>query len=184
MPTIYFRKESTTLKKTTSLLLLLSFILFSSVEVANAKDIDITQYSNNTATIEQFEKIAEPYLKTYINVKVIDTDKAREDKASSDFLVSAELYNTKVLAEAGIKDRGGFPLANYGRYCGPRNSGPEAPVDDLDTACRSHDRCYGRHGYGNKKCDRDFVATLQRILPHAQNPFKRLYIKAAIAVFG
>ncbi|QPK94387.1 hypothetical protein HCQ94_01380 [Actinomyces sp. zg-332] len=171
-------------KKILSSLLLFGLVFFGYAGIANAEDINISHYSNNTSTIEQFEKLAQPYLKTYINVKVIDTDKAREDKASSDFLISAELYNTKVLAEAGIKDKGGFPLINYGKYCGPGNSGPGQPIDDLDTACRSHDRCYGRHGYFNSQCDRDFVATLRRLLPHATNTYKRLYIEAALAIFG
>lgn len=44
-----------------------------------------------------------------------------------------------------------FPF--HGRYCGPGHSGPGTPVDRLDSACRTHDRCYASQGYGSRSCD-------------------------------
>lgn len=45
----------------------------------------------------------------------------------------------------------GIPI--YGRWCGPRVSGPGAPIDDLDACCMTHDRCYDREGYFDCGCD-------------------------------
>ncbi len=33
-------------------------------------------------------------------------------------------------------------LAMYGNWCGPGMSGPDAPVDSLDSLCEQHDVCY------------------------------------------
>lgn len=33
-------------------------------------------------------------------------------------------------------------LKVHGRYCGPGHSGPGAPVDALDAACKAHDEAY------------------------------------------
>jgi len=35
----------------------------------------------------------------------------------------------------------------YGGYCGPGSSGG-TPIDDLDSACKDHDDCYGESGMG------------------------------------
>ncbi|WP_164670498.1 phospholipase [Virgibacillus doumboii] len=47
------------------------------------------------------------------------------------------------------------------KYCGPGCSGPGAPIDDLDAACKAHDDCYRRFG-PSCECDQLF---LQRIGP-------------------
>jgi len=67
----------------------------------------------------------------------------------------------------------------YGRWCGPGCSGPGAPIDSVDTCCRTHDGCYARRGYFDCQCDRDL---LRCIAPQRSiwNPRGR----AAWAVWG
>ncbi|RLL44871.1 phospholipase [Oceanobacillus piezotolerans] len=47
-------------------------------------------------------------------------------------------------------------------WCGPGCSGPGAPVNRVDAACRAHDLCYR---YGGNRCDCD-VAFLRRLEPY------------------
>jgi len=49
----------------------------------------------------------------------------------------------------------------YGHWCGPGNppigESPE-PIDELDEACKEHDRCYARKGFGDCECDLNLIA--------------------------
>lgn len=45
------------------------------------------------------------------------------------------------------------------RYCGPRCSGPGAPVNRLDAFCMQHDACYSKYG-PSKHCDDIFLRQL------------------------
>ncbi|SDI04055.1 phospholipase [Alteribacillus bidgolensis] len=56
-----------------------------------------------------------------------------------------------------------FPGYNW---CGPGCSGPGAPVNAVDAACKAHDECYRVFGGPSCKCDQLF---LQRLY-HLQNP--------------
>ena len=64
----------------------------------------------------------------------------------------------------------------YGNFCGPgwpeyppNNTAADniafidaiEPVDDLDRACRAHDRCYWQFGADNPQCDEMFAALLR-----------------------
>lgn len=51
-----------------------------------------------------------------------------------------------------------FPGYNW---CGPGCSGPGAPINDVDAACKQHDECYRRH---RSPCECDQVF-LQRLRP-------------------
>ncbi|WP_186579392.1 Parvovirus coat protein VP1-like protein [Aquibacillus kalidii] len=53
------------------------------------------------------------------------------------------------------------------RYCGPRCSGPGAPVNALDAVCAQHDACYRK--YGKRMCDDIF---LRQVTPFLSNPRK------------
>ncbi|SET64612.1 hypothetical protein SAMN05216389_11855 [Oceanobacillus limi] len=45
------------------------------------------------------------------------------------------------------------------RYCGPRCSGPGAPLNQLDVFCIQHDACY-RQGTPRRICDDIFLNQL------------------------
>lgn len=52
-----------------------------------------------------------------------------------------------------------FPGYNW---CGPGCNGPGEPINEVDAACKAHDKCY--RGYGDRcKCDSEF---LRRLRPH------------------
>lgn len=70
-----------------------------------------------------------------------------------------------------MKDRKGkigiciFPGYNW---CGPGCSGPGAPINDVDAACKQHDECYRKTG-DYCECDRIFLEQLKsKINPHTQ----------------
>ncbi|MFD1928331.1 phospholipase [Sporosarcina siberiensis] len=51
-----------------------------------------------------------------------------------------------------------FPGYNW---CGPGCSGPDAPINAVDAACKVHDECY--RGTGNRcRCDREFLRQLEQ----------------------
>ncbi|MBC8715636.1 hypothetical protein FXW04_09865 [Staphylococcus pseudintermedius] len=45
----------------------------------------------------------------------------------------------------------------HGNYCGKGNNGGK-PIDKLDAACKAHDECYEKYGWGKCKCDLPFIA--------------------------
>jgi hypothetical protein len=54
------------------------------------------------------------------------------------------------------------------KWCGPGCSGPGAPINRVDAACKAHDLCY--EYYGNKcYCDRMFIHQLRPLI----NPYTR-----------
>ncbi|TQR19387.1 phospholipase [Psychrobacillus vulpis] len=58
-----------------------------------------------------------------------------------------------------------FPGYNY---CGPGCSGPGAPINDVDAACKAHDECYSKRG-NLCECDREFLRRLRpQINPYTQ----------------
>ncbi|MBS4201022.1 phospholipase [Bacillus sp. FJAT-49732] len=54
------------------------------------------------------------------------------------------------------------------RWCGPGCSGPGAPINEVDAACKAHDECYQRYG-SSCDCDRAFLRRLRSI----KNPHTR-----------
>lgn len=59
-----------------------------------------------------------------------------------------------------------FPI--YGHWCGLGHSGPHEPIDELDTICMNHDKCYEKHGMHAQKCDLKMLAELTE-LQQSQN---------------
>lgn len=89
---------------------------------------------------------------------MFDADRTAKDGAS-DFLIDVgNSYNEWQFARSG--DRVSFPY--HGNWCGPGHSGPDAPIDTLDTACMHHDKCYAERGYNSCSCDDELVAEINR----------------------
>lgn len=74
-------------------------------------------------------------------------------------------------------------LRIHGRWCGPGISGPEAPIDEVDGACRDHDLCYAAHGWGSIECDAYLVHDLRKKLQHPEALTIRAMIAARFIVF-
>ena len=76
-----------------------------------------------------------------------------------------------------------FPMY-HGRYCGKGNLGGK-PKDRLDAACKKHDECYAKHGWGKCKCDYPFVLSALSIAKNKKyRKAYRLRAKGAAYVFG
>nr|WP_082732065.1 phospholipase [Sporosarcina sp. HYO08] len=52
-----------------------------------------------------------------------------------------------------------FPGYNW---CGPGCNGPGPPINELDAACKAHDKCYQR-GRCACECDQEFLCRLRRL---------------------
>lgn len=46
-------------------------------------------------------------------------------------------------------------------WCGPGCNGPGPPVNDVDAACKAHDKCY-RDNRNRCECDQEFLCRLER----------------------
>ncbi|MDX8366780.1 phospholipase [Cytobacillus sp. IB215665] len=54
------------------------------------------------------------------------------------------------------------------RWCGPGCSGPGAPINDVDAACKAHDECYRIYGR-TYECDLMFVRQLRpKVNPYTE----------------
>jgi hypothetical protein len=69
----------------------------------------------------------------------------------------------------------GFCLFPGYRYCGPGCSGPGAPINDVDAACKKHDECFSKYGL-SCKCDIQFLRRLKKKC----NPYTKKGRQAAI----
>lgn len=101
-----------------------------------------------------------------------------------------ELENSEVINKfenEGIITYGfSFPIGNYGNYCGKGNEGGK-PIDDLDSACKSHDACFlgfNNKTAKNKKCNFNFVGRLLPIVQYTSVlSYKGAYARAAVHLF-
>lgn len=71
----------------------------------------------------------------------------------------------------------------WGNWCGPGHSGPEPPVDTLDTLCMCHDKCYAARGYFNCYCDAQLKAEIDRFA-HRMTPRERSMAAAVKMAFS
>lgn len=62
------------------------------------------------------------------------------------------------------KENRGFRFCLFPGYswCGPRCNGPGGPVNEVDAACKAHDKCYRLYG-DRCHCDQEL---LRRIHPY------------------
>jgi hypothetical protein len=72
----------------------------------------------------------------------------------------------------------------YGNWCGPGHPKPgtkPTPINQVDSACRAHDQCYGFHGYLNRGCDDQLMSTLRSI--QTSDPLEDAARRAIIVYF-
>lgn len=74
-----------------------------------------------------------------------------------------------------------FGLPVWGNWCGPRHSGPGAPLDTLDRLCMEHDECYRDQGRFDCECDARLTSQIRRLF--TQMTPKERAMAAAIAVY-
>jgi len=73
----------------------------------------------------------------------------------------------------------------YGKFCGPYNSGPGAPIDALDKCCFAHDACYYRdQAWGDCNCDIPLNKCVQAVSWYQMNyPLSGVVVKNAIIYY-
>ena len=76
-----------------------------------------------------------------------------------------------------------FPGYNW---CGPGCSGPGAPVNKVDAACKQHDMCYRKHG-NRCECGHAFLNRLRPLINsrtqegrHAQTIYNFMKLQTAL----
>lgn len=85
------------------------------------------------------------------------------------FFIFYSLFSCSSNKKTKISDLN-FPI--YGSYCGPlhppKGMNPLA-IDEVDFACKNHDKCYDDFGYFNRNCDEKIVKDLKLINPQSEN---------------
>lgn len=76
----------------------------------------------------------------------------------------------------------------YGNFCGPAgksgNNWSKKAIDDLDFACKKHDRCYVPNKNINQKCNKAFLVDLLPIMQKTKsNPLSKKSIVAHAAYY-
>lgn len=72
----------------------------------------------------------------------------------------------------------------YGRYCGKGNIGGK-PIDALDSACKAHDNCYAKKGWGSCACDATFIRATNKIVKNKKySVYMRKKAKQARLLFA
>jgi hypothetical protein len=119
--------------------------------------LSVDELIGNDTTVREYVSETEKYITEDGH---FDSEKAREDHASSEVINAGEYYNyisTNNTNEVGIQWK------FYGNWCGP-SYGSGKPIDVLDLMCKFHDQCYDktrtRKGYCS--CDRIFVREVMR----------------------
>ncbi|MDS9471879.1 phospholipase [Sporosarcina pasteurii] len=68
-----------------------------------------------------------------------------------------------------MRHRARFCVLPGYNWCGPGCNGPGEPINEIDVACKAHDKCYAL--YGDKcQCDEDF---LNRLYPYIHERSQR-----------
>lgn len=127
------------------------------------------QKNLNTEDMDDLISIGEFYESYLIKNKFgelnINYDKVNQDKLSNDQTNEIEDYmiakkEMSVDGEVSMY-RARLPMY-HGNYCGKGNRGGK-PKDRLDAACKRHDECYAKYGWGKCKCDKPFILETQKI---------------------
>lgn len=153
------------------LVMISSFILLFLVpiSVSHANSVDVTKIKVGVSTTEEVDKAVMKYIELSDNkYPRFNFSKALDDGASADLLQIGEVINVlhenEISSASKLQTRvGAFKV--WGKYCGPKHSGPGKPIDILDAACKRHDDCYAKRGYLKCSCDQILINEINRDLP-------------------
>lgn len=115
---------------------------------------------DGSSSDEIMDKVME-YLYEEDGVKKFDVDAAVENGEDEDIISIGESFNTFSSSMVENPRNARLTLEIYGNWCGPGHSGPEAPIDNLDKACKQHDLCYARYQYFDCDCDAELIRTIR-----------------------
>ncbi|HEQ5069934.1 TPA: hypothetical protein VG521_001653 [Streptococcus pyogenes] len=138
-----------------------------------AKYITVDEYGRKTINVVGAKQSNED---KYI-VRILEiAEQIQKDEGFSEEI----LNNYSVDAEAHAYSN----LSRYGHYCGKGNDGwDKTPIDDLDRACKVHDRCYVWGG-NNTQCNATFCSSLNKIIANnSETTYKGAYARSARLIF-
>ena len=98
------------------------------------------------------------------------------------FLLIMPILVTGCGASSEVHKVATFP--KYGNYCGldrPATGENPSPTDDVDAACKNHDKCYVEKGDFNLICDTTLIAELKSLTP--KNEIEKIARKSIISYF-
>jgi hypothetical protein len=134
---------------------------YTLVDENGLKTIDLVSAEQNNASEEIIE------IGTVMNSMAKDVDKDNSYKNTEEIV----LYSL-------------FPIGSYGNYCGKGNNGyDKTPIDNLDSACRAHDKCFNGFFKKNTTCNQAFIKKLLPIVQSERFSKKGIYAFAAIQLF-
>lgn len=167
-------------------------VLLGGISV-NADELDIDFHRDLTPEMVSILNELDRYTEIDENgIKEINLDQAQKENASDRTIEIATIINSMSLTlknegyENGVKrvKRALFPIGSYGNYCGKGNNGwNKKPIDNLDSACREHDKCFKGFFKDNSACNKAFVKRLLPIWQTEGFTKKGLYASAAIHLF-
>lgn len=147
------------MKKTllTVIALIILFNMSMVTDTVNAEELPIDK------EIEELAKLGN-YYNSYISSDegffVANEEKMQKDNLSENDKAEIRAFS-ETKNELGERPRDKYlriKLKMYhGNYCGKGNNGGK-PIDKLDAACKAHDECYEKYGWGKCKCDLPFIA--------------------------
>lgn len=137
------------------------------------------------STLDSFTARIERYLVERGGALVFDEQKARAAGEAANVLEAGAAVNYLTRGTGSTPAAAHFALwfglPVWGNWCGPKHSGPDAPLDTLDRLCMEHDECYRDRGHFDCECDAQFTLQIRRLF--SQMAPKERAMAAAIAVY-
>ena len=155
-------------------------VVGSGVAVASPVSAPVIAHVEDYTTDDGYDPVLAYVVKDGDSVR-FDSERAIADGASEELLAVGDFINLYAFAaEADGDDR--FTFRYWGNWCGPGHSGPEDPVDVLDTACMHHDKCYAAAGYLDCDCDQAFIDEVDSVYDD-MGKLEKVAARAAQALF-
>ncbi|KXT63626.1 Phospholipase A2 family enzyme [Streptococcus gallolyticus] len=170
---------------------IISAFLMSSISVFADTDVYSLLDDHSANILKQLDSVTEFNEQ---GLPVVNTDVAYEMGIDEEALEVA--YNLNQIVEdietngessaLATMERALFPIGAYGNYCGKGNNGWNvAPIDDLDSACREHDKCFKGFTKDNRSCNKAFLTRLAPIIQKNNvSTTKGAYALAAFKLFS
>ncbi|WP_438830874.1 phospholipase A2 family protein [Streptococcus pluranimalium] len=173
------------------LTIFLAFLAFSNIVSADTNDFYNLLDGDNVAILNELDSVTEfndkglPVVNLEQAHNVGLSDEAIEVALNLNEIVRDIETNGESSAIASM-ERALFPIGDYGNYCGRGNNGwNKQPIDDLDAACREHDKCFKGFLKDNRACNQAFLRRLAPIMQKNNVTSKKGgYASAAFYLFS
>lgn len=169
----------------------LTFLAFSNFAFADTNEFYSLLDSDKVATLNELDSVTEFNEK---GLPVVNLDQAYNVGLSGEAMEVALNLNEIVRdietngesSAIASMEKALLPIGSYGNYCGKGNNGwSKQPIDDLDAACREHDKCFKGFTKDNRACNQAFLRRLAPIMQKNNTTSKKGgYALAAFYLFS